>query len=326
MMARLADRLALMATAAIFCAAIVVLVREFHDVSLAAVLGRLGAMPLPRILAALALTAASYLLLTGYDILAMHYVCRRPKLRDVVFASFTAFALSNNVGFQILSGGSIRFRLYSRLGLNAVAVGEVVAFCSFGYALGIVTVGGILALARPDDIATLMHIPGGLVTAGGVVLLAVSLGYLGVAALWREPIALGRYRLRPPSFALALAQVALASIDAVLAATVMYVLLPAGFAFGYWHFLGVYTIAATASILSLVPGGLGVFETAITVLAAPPSKAAALGVFFVYRMIYFILPLVVALAWFGLRTIRRRDAGYRSSPRRLGPSDENNGS
>ncbi len=306
MMARLVDRLALIAMGAIFCAAIVVLVREFHAVDLDDVVARLARMPLTHILAALGLTAASYLLLSGYDILAMRYVGKRLKLGDVVFASFTAFALSNNVGFQILSGGSIRFRLYSRLGLSAVAVGEVVAFCSFAYALGIVTVGGVLALAEPAAFATLLHVPRPLVVLIGALLLAVSAGYLAIAALWREPITLGRYRLRPPSFGMALAQVALASVDAVLAGTVMYVLLPAGFDFGYWDFLGIYTIAATASILSLVPGGLGVFETAITVLTAPPSKAATLGVFFVYRMIYFILPLMVALAWFGVRASRRR--------------------
>jgi uncharacterized membrane protein YbhN (UPF0104 family) len=306
MMARLFDRLALVVMAAFFCAAIVVLVREFHGVSLDDVLARLGAIPPSRILAALALTAASYLLLTGYDMLALRYVGHRLKLRDIIFASFTAFALANNVGFHALSGGSVRFRLYSRLGLNAVAVGEVVAFCSFAYALGVVTVGGVLMLLDAGAFAALLHVPALLAVAAGVVLIAVSLGYLGIAALWREPIALGRYRLRPPSFGLAVAQVLLASADAILAASVMYVLLPAGFDFSYWYFVGLYTIASTASILSLVPGGLGVFEIAVTILVAPSSKAAALGLFFVYRMIYFILPLLVALAWFGLRTLRRR--------------------
>ena len=308
MMARLADRLALLVMGVFFCAAIVVLVREFHDVSLDDVLARLGAIPPSRIVAALALTAASYLLLTGYDMLALRYVGHRLKLRDVIFASFSAFALANNVGLHALSGGSVRFRLYSRLGLSAVAIGEVLAFCSFAYALGVVTVGGVLMLLDAGAFAALLHVPRLLVMAGGAMLLAVSLGYLGIAALWREPIALGRYRLRPPSFGLAVAQVVLASADAVLAASVMYVLLPVDLDFSYWYFVGLYTIAATAAIVSLVPGGLGVFETAVTILAAPSSKAAALGLFFAYRMIYFILPLLVALAWFGLRALRRHES------------------
>lgn len=306
---RLIDRLALAATIVIFCAAIFVLVREFSGVSLGAVLASLAAIPPHRIVAAVGLTAASYLLLSGYDYLALLYARHRLAFRDVVFASFTAFALSNNIGFHVLSGGSLRYRVYSRLGLNAVAVGEVVAFLSFAYALGVVTVGGLLALFDADEFVAILHLPRPLVMAAGLVLLALSVGYLAVAALWRRPIRLGRYELRPPSFWLAVAQVVLASVDAVLAATVMYVLLPPDLDLGYRYFLGVYTIAGTASILSLVPGGLGVFETAITIMTGPPSKAAALGMFFVYRLIYFVLPLVVALAWFGLRELRHRDAG-----------------
>ncbi len=153
MIARLIDRLAFAITAAIFCAAIVVLIREFGGVSLPEVLARLGAMPTWRIAAAAGLTATSYLLLTGYDYLALRYARHRLPFRDVVFASFTAFTLSNNVGFHILSGGSVRYRVYSRLGLNAVAVGEVVAFCSFAYALGVMTLAGLLALFDADGFA-----------------------------------------------------------------------------------------------------------------------------------------------------------------------------
>lgn len=306
---RLIDRLALAATVAIFCAAIIVLVREFSGVSLDAVLASLAAMPPHRIVAAVGLTAASYLLLSGYDYLALRYARHRLAFRDVVFASFTAFALSNNIGFHVLSGGSLRYRVYSRFGLNAVAIGEVIAFLSFAYALGIVTVGGLLALFDADEFVAILHLPRPLVLVVGLALVAISFGYLAIAALWRRPITLGRYRLRPPSFWLAVAQVVLASADAVLAATVMYVLLPADLDLGYRYFLGVYTIAGTASILSLVPGGLGVFETAITIMTGPPSKAAALGMFFVYRLIYFVLPLLVALAWFGLREWQRGDAG-----------------
>jgi uncharacterized membrane protein YbhN (UPF0104 family) len=119
-----------------------------------------------------------------------------------------------------------------------------------------------------------------------------------VAALRRSPIELGGYRLRQSRLSLALVQVTLASLDAVLAGTVLYALLPADLGLTYQSYLTVYVIGATVSVLSLVPGGLGVFETTITVLTAPLSKATALGAFFAYRMIYFILPLVVAILLF----------------------------
>ena len=307
MMARLIDRLAFVVTAAIFCAAIFVLIREFGGVSLHEVLARLAAMPVQRIAAAAGLTAVSYLLLTGYDYLALRYARHRLPFRDVVFASFTAFALSNNVGFHILSGGSVRYRVYSRLGLNAVAVGEVVAFCSFAYALGVVTVGGLLALVRRRRVC-LDPAP------------AASAGHGGRhgAAGGRPWLSGDRGALAPADHALALPAAA-----AVVAAGRG----AGGAGLGRRGAGGGGHVCPAAARsgprlstlprrlydrgngfhFSLVPGGLGVFETAVTIMTASPSKAATLSVFFVYRLIYFILPLLVALAWSVLRNVRRRE-------------------
>jgi uncharacterized membrane protein YbhN (UPF0104 family) len=299
---RLVDRFALAATVFIFAAAVVVLVRQFADVSLHEVLARLAAMPGHQIVAALALTAANYLCLTGYDFLALRYIGRRVRFRDTVFASFTAFAISNNIGFQLFSGASIRYRIYSSFGLPATDIGKLVTFCAIAYALGIVTVGALLALTEPDAIGALLHLPRFVILIAGLGLLAVSAAYLATAARCRS-IGIGRYALKLPSPAIALTQVALASVDAALAGSVMYVLLPPDMAVTYHYFLGVYLVAATVSVLSPVPGGLGVFETAITIMMAPTSKAAALGVFAAYRAIYFILPLAIALIGFALHEI-----------------------
>lgn len=306
MTSRLIDRLTLAATVIIFCIAIVVLLREYATVNPYDVLVRLVAMPTHQVLAAVGLTALNYLCLTGYDFLALRYAGCRLRFRDVLFASFTAFAFSNNLGFQLLSGGSIRYRIYSSYGLNAVEIGKIIAFCTIAYALGVITVGGLLALVEPRAIAALLHLPQLSVRAGGVLMIACSVGYLALAAVWGRPIGFGRLRLQPPSPVLALAQVTLASIDAVLAGTVMYALLPADFGVTYEYFLGVYLIAATASVLSLVPGGLGVFETAVTIMTIPAAKAAVLGAFLAYRMIYFIFPLVIAITGFTLHEFRGR--------------------
>ncbi len=298
MKSALVDRLVLVATVAIFCAAIVVLYHEFASVSLHDAFASLAASPAHQILTAVWLTAASYLLLTGYDFLALRYVQRRLRYRDVLLASFTAFVFSNNIGFQLLSGGSTRYRIYLSFGLDAVEIGEIVAFCTFSYALGVITVGGLLALIEPAEIAALLNLPKPVILAVGLSLLACSAGYLAVAAIWRRPIAIRSFRLRPMSLILAAAQVALASIDAVLAGTVMYVLLPADLDITYQAYLGIYIVAGTMSVLSLVPGGFGVFEAAVTLMAAPPSKAAALAAFLAYRMIYFIFPLIIAIVCF----------------------------
>jgi uncharacterized membrane protein YbhN (UPF0104 family) len=318
MTSRLVDRLVILATIAIFCVAFAVLVREFAGVSPREVLGRFAALPASRVSAAAGLTVASYVLLAGYDFLALWYVKRPLRFFDVLYVSFTSFAFSNAIGFQLLSGGSTRYRIYSRFGLKPVEIGEIVAFCTFTYALGVVTVGGLVALFNPAGLTAVLPLPQWLISAAGLVLLAATAGYAAVAALWRKPVGFGRYRLRPPSLALALAQIALASIDAVLASTVVYVLLPDGPAMTVWSFLGVYIVAATASVLSWVPSGLGVFETLIIVMTAPASKATELGALIAYRMIYFVAPLVVAMALFAVREVRFRSVKQTALPQATG--------
>jgi uncharacterized membrane protein YbhN (UPF0104 family) len=308
MNSKLLDRVAVIATVVIFCAALVVLYREFSSVSPGEVMLRLAQLPASQIYAAIGLTVASYVLLTGYDFLALRYVARRLRLRDVLFVSFTAFAFSNGIGLQLLSGGSMRYRLYSGLGLAPVEIGEIVAFCTFTYALGVITVGGLVATLNSTGVAAVTRLPQPLVLAVGIGLVALSLGYVVAAAVWHKPVALGRYRLRPPSLGLAIAQVVLASVDAVLAGSVMYALLPAEFGFTFVSFLNVYIIAATASVLSLVPGGLGVFEAVVAMMTAPTARAAELGAFLAYRMIYFIVPLALALLWLAVHELGRGSA------------------
>jgi uncharacterized membrane protein YbhN (UPF0104 family) len=321
MMSKVVGRCAAVATIVVFCVAIAILLREFASISPREVLARLAALPTRQISAAIGLTTTSYLLLTGYDFLALHYVGHKLRFRDVVFASFISFAFSNSVGLQFLSGGSVRYRIYSGFGLTTVAIGEIVAFCTFTYALGIVTVGGLVALIGPGEAASLLHIPPSVISVFGFVLLAFGLAYPAVAAVWRKPIALGPYQLRPPSLTLAVSQVVLASVDAILAGTVMYVLLPADFGITFRSFLDVYLVAATASVLSSVPGGFGVFETIVAAMTPPTSKAAELTAFLAYRMVYFVGPVTVAILWFTVHELLRRPGkqitgSFRSDVRR----------
>lgn len=306
MTARLVDRLSIGATIALFCAAIAVLLRQFVSVNPHDVLAGLAALPRSQLFGAVGLTMASYIVLTGYDFLALHYVRHQLRFRDLLFASFTAFAFSNSIGFQLLSGGSIRYRIYSGFGLSTVEIGEIVAFCAFTYTFGIVAVGGLVALFNTAKVASLLDLPRTLTSGVGLVFVVFVIAFPVIAIIRRKPISLGRYRLRPPSWTLALSQIVLACADVVLAATVMYMLLPAELGITFSSFLGVYLVAATASVLSLVPGGFGVLETVVAVMTAPTSKAAELAALLAFRMIYFIAPLTIAIVWFAVHEIRHR--------------------
>src|SRR5512140_3210560 len=99
---------------AVLAAAGWALTRELSGFSFRDVEAGLGAIPRRWLLLAALATAADYLLLSGYDLLALRYVQRTLPVGRVVFTSFIAYAFGNNVGFALLSSSSVRVRLYSQ--------------------------------------------------------------------------------------------------------------------------------------------------------------------------------------------------------------------
>jgi uncharacterized membrane protein YbhN (UPF0104 family) len=312
------NRLTLAVALAMFFAAIFMLYRELENTRLIDVVGGLEALPKTRVIGALALTAASYLLLTAYDFLALNYVGRKLRLWETLFASFIAFSFSNNLGFALMSGGSVRYWIYTGFGLGPVEIWETVAFCTLTYGLGVTTVGGLMFLFDPAGIASILNLPQSLLRAAGIAMVVTGVAYLIIIVARRRAIALWRYRLRLPSLGCGLMQISVASFDQALAAGVVYVLLPPDTQISFHVFLGIYVIAAPISLLSLVPGGLGVFETAVVTLLVGPSKAALLGSLIAYRLIYFVLPLALAILLVSIYEISRSSGESGWLRRRLG--------
>ena len=96
-------------------------------------------------------TALAYSALAWYDRIALLHLGRRIGWLFVGLTSFTTYAIAHNIGASVLSGAVIRYRAYSTKGLSVGEIGLLVAFCSFTFALGVVTLGGLLLLLRPES-------------------------------------------------------------------------------------------------------------------------------------------------------------------------------
>jgi len=78
------------------------------------------------------------------------------------------------------------------------------------------------------------------------------------------------------------------------------VLLPSATGLSYFVFLGIFIISQEAGLLSQVPGGLGVFESALLLFMTPFLPAAAvLQALVLYRVMYYLLPLSIGVAVLG---------------------------
>ena len=292
--ARLARALPVLVSLALFAVALEVLRLELRTVSWTDVVKDVFVTPPASLAAAVLLTALNYLALTGYDLLAFRYIDKRLPPRQVAAAAFLAYAISNNVGFAAISGASVRFRFYSRWGVTATELTRIVFSYSVTFWLGLLALGGLSFVAAPLPAASAW--PGHeLLRPLGAVLLAVVAAYLVLAFVRATPIQVGRLAFPAPGPAIAAGQLALSIADWTLAGAVLYVLLPAG-APPFLIFLGSFLVAILLGMASHVPGGLGVFEGLMVLLLRPwLEPPALLPSFVVYRIVYYLLPFVVAL-------------------------------
>ncbi len=278
----------------LFAAALFAIYRAAEGVRLPDVALAFRATPPATIAFAILLAAASYGVLIVYDLIALRYIHQRLPLKQVGLAAFVGAALSHNLGLTLVTAGSVRYRIYSSVGLAAPDIALMTVVCSLTFLFGIAGVLGMALLVNPAVLPGLGHLPEPLSAAFGVLLLLTIVAFIGWTVVRRRPISLRDWRFSLPHPGLALLQVGAGVLDLVLAGATLYVLLPPEVAGTLGDFLGIYAAATGLGAASNLPGALGVFDA--VVLAGLPDNAQAglLGALVLYRVVYYLLPLLLA--------------------------------
>jgi len=277
----------------LFGVAAYVIHHELRGYHLHNIVEQIDRIPGRSVAGAVALTVLNYLILTGVDALGLWYVRHPLAYRRIALASFIGYVFSNNV--TVVGGGAARYRVYSTLGVSANEVAELVLFCGLTFWLGFFTVAGVVFLLEPGNMLQELHLPFHPIWVLGIAFLLITAAYLAATALIHKPLEIGRWRFRIPPLAVSSAQIAISSLDWLLAAAVLYLLMPPNGHIGFMRFVGVFVLAQAAGLLSYVPAGLGVFETVFLLsLSAAGNTAGLTASLLLYRLIYYILPLIAA--------------------------------
>ncbi|MGH8659201.1 MAG: bifunctional lysylphosphatidylglycerol flippase/synthetase MprF [Gammaproteobacteria bacterium] len=279
----------------IVCLALWVLYRTLHAIQLTDVVHHFRQLPASSIPRAVLVTAASYLIVTGYDVVALNHIERPQPYPRAALAAFLASAFGNNIGFGLLTGGSVRYRVYAPAGLSTLEIAGVTAMCSFTSMLGMGFVLAVSLLLGTDELAE-KAFPASYVLrqALGSTMLVLLAAYIAYTAIRPLTIRTQNWSLKLPSADTALTQLSLATIDIVLVGSLIYVLLPPFAETNFFSFLGVFALALIAGSMSNVPGGIGVFETVLLVGLPHIPPAALLGSIVLFRCVYYLAPLMLA--------------------------------
>jgi glycosyltransferase 2 family protein len=215
--------------------------------------------------------------------------------RTTALASFASYAVSFTLGFPLITAATIRYWIYSKAGLNASKVASLTVIAGVTFWLGMALVIGVALLCRADTISLINHfdVHANMLIGAGV--LACLAAYLIWVSLGHRRTRIQGFRLELPGFSVTLGQIALGVIDLCSAAGVLFVLLPPNQALDFFTFAAVYVFACVLGIASNSPGGLGVFEAAMLKAVPVPSQEALLASLLMFRIIYYLLPFILAL-------------------------------
>jgi len=146
----------------------------------------------------------------------------------------------------------------------------------------------------------------------GVGVAAALVAYMVFVSLKRRAVTIQGWLLELPGFRLSLGQSLIGAAEVCAASAVLYVLLPAGHGIDFEIFLAVYVVAVMLGIASHAPGGLGVFEATILIALSSLPREQVLGALLLFRICYYFLPFILALALLGAYEITRRLKALRS--------------
>jgi phosphatidylglycerol lysyltransferase len=288
----------------LFAAAGYVLHHQLREVSYREVRATLATLPRTALLASVVICALNYFLLTGFDLLGFHYIGRKVAWWKVSIASFTGYAISNSVGFALISGTSVRYRFYSRWGLTPGEISRIVLFYFGTFWLGLLVLGGwSMAI---DAHPTLSEGWDRTARVGGWALLASAVAYFTVSVVWRRPIRFLRWSFELPPPGIVAMQFILSTIDWALAAGIFYVLIPRS-QLSFADFMSAFLTAQMIGLISHVPGGAGVFEgTMAFLLSGYLTPEQLVSSLVLYRLVYYVGPLGVALMILVADEVRQR--------------------
>lgn len=291
------------------------LMRSVHP---AEVLAQIRAISPVTLTAAILATAVSYASMIGYDWWALRYVDHKLPTRAVAMGSFLGFAFGNTVGISVVSGGAVRYRIYSALGLNAFEVAAVSSYIALAMGTGLTLIGLGALVIHPAALGSALPLP--LIRWGALAILTVTLGTLVALARPGASMKLWRYEIALPTRGAIFGQIVISLIDIMTAALCLWLLLPAGKP-DFASFVAIFAAASMVGVLSHVPGGVGVFETMI--IAALPGHvdighvAAAL---LLYRAVYYVLPFALAFLVVSLNELRLASGKIGQVPAALRPA------
>lgn len=267
--------------------------RFTEDISLSDVYGDIGATPASHLLLAVLATAVGFAAIAFYENVSVQLVAPgRISAGAASWAGVSSFAISDVAGFHILTGGALRYRIYSNKGLEIPEIGQIVAYSWLAFWLGLTLLLALAFAFDPGGLLILKALPESVIRGVGVVVLALFVLYLAWSITGARSTTLHGVTIKTPGLFASLLLLLSGALDVASAVMVLYVLMPADVVGSIGGFYVICLSAIIIGAASHSPGGLGVFEAVVIAGLGATGRSDVIGALVLYRIIYFFLPLL----------------------------------
>src|SRR5712672_866711 len=297
-------RVGVLLSVTIIAVAAVALYHTLRDINFDEVVDAIAAVEKHDVARAALFVAGGYFTLTFYDLFALRTIGRTDvPYWGAALAGFTSYSVGHNVGASVLTGGAVRYRVYSAWGLTAIEVAKICFVAGLTFWLGNATVLGLGIAYAPLAASAIDQLPAWLNRVGALLILLVLALY--VAWVWRRPRIVGRegWSVALPDGPLTLLQIGIGIVDLCFCALAMYMLVPDEPNIGFITLAVIFVVATLLGFASHAPGGIGVFDAAMLVALWQFDKHQLLAGLLLFRLLYYVVPFALSLLILGGREV-----------------------
>jgi len=251
-----------------------------------------------QIAGAIIATALCYLALVLYDQIALRALGHGIPLARVFAGSFTAYALSHNLGLAPITASAARWKIYSRHGVSLGDIAKIVVLTGISFWMGVLVLAGAVLTINPQLVTGVLGvaIPDVVYRLGGICILSANIAYLVAIGKGFKRFGWKSLVLPVPSFRDALLQNGLGAVEIALASLALAILIPGVGVEAYPIVFLAYLLAFASVIITHAPGGVGVLELAVVAMMPNHPSEDVIAGLLLFRLVFHILPLLIALA------------------------------
>lgn len=247
------------------------------------------------IMPGLALAALDYFILANYDYLGFRYFKNdKIKYHQVLISAMTCYIFTLNLGAMV-GGVGFRFRIYSGWGIAKKFIPKIVVFATLTNWSGHALLLSTFFCFKSQEINDLLGVPIWLLKTLGIFQFASVLTYF-ILCFKSYAITFKGTTFTFPRISMAFLQFFLSCFQWVLLSFIIYILIHSmGHDVALERIVFTSLLSSIAGVITHIPGGLGVLETIFLKVELGVPKSDILGALIVYRVIYYFIPLLLAL-------------------------------